>query len=174
MLGNGKTKTMKKLHLVLVAISLICVSCSSKKTKTIMSYDKIKFVELIDSQLVTNIREYHNKYLNQVDFEYALVLSYDKSDFPNRYELFYEMNLSSLVVAPPLFYSLVDDRVVFIRAKSSEFKFISQKNIDELYKTVFSRQYDYYNRNRILPPPITYSCDKWIFSNNKCIRKVLY
>lgn len=175
MLENGKMfnlVNMKKLQLVIIIISFFCISCSIKNTND-MKDKEIEFVELNDLKLDNIVNEYYNENLKKTNFDYALILEYSKDNNTILLELYYELNLSTLVADLPSYYTVINDKVIFIKT-NLKYTPVSSESADSLFNRIFPNQYNYYNEHGEFPPPITFSGEKWKYKNSVLIGKELH
>ena len=161
---------MKKRYLLFLLVLFSCSINNSNK--------KIEYIEITNKHLIKNVNDYSN-YCNQLDIDEAkfplvIMLSTKHKKDSSLLELYYEMNLSSLEESLPRYYSIIGGRCVFMWRKPLKSKLISKNNIDSLFKKIFKRQYEHYLKYGGPPAPITYNCEKWIFVNNKLVKKELY
>lgn len=164
---------MKRISLIILIISLFCISCSIKKSND-MENKELGFVKLTDLQLIQNVNDYCSENLGGNNFDYALILEHNQVNDTNLIELYYEMNFSTLITDLPLYYSIINDKVIFIKSKLEMYTPDSHENIDTLFKMYFSNQYDYYIKHGEYSPPINFSCEKRKYKNNVLIGTELY
>lgn len=135
---------------------------------------KIECIQLTDSQLVSNINQYVDKNLFDADFEHVLVVKHTQKNSEPYTEVYYEMNLETIMEDLPPFYTTLDGRYIFIHSGQNAFPVIDRTTAESVLNKVFSIQYPYYKENGAFPVLITFGCEKWKFRNNKFVDREVY